>query len=234
MARILILSGAGRYDDPWHPFAESSAGIASVAEEAGHDAEVRDVVPDATADLDAFDLLVVNTGGGGPDADLSRDPDWDASHRRIDDHARAGRPLLAVHTGLNTFRDWPGWGDLLGGLWVPGTSGHPAAGIATFQAVEGAEQHPVFAGLPHGGDILPELEGTPVLTARDERYSDLVLQDGITPLLCHETRPHLQTVGWARGRTVLCDALGHDGRAYLSVARRRYLANEIDWLLAAA
>lgn len=231
MARLLVLSGAGRYADPWHPFAESSAGIASVAEDAGHRAEIRDAAPGATEDLGRFDLLVVNTGGGDPDSDPSPSPAWEASHQRIAQYVRARKPLLVTHTGLNTFRDWPGWGDILGGRWVPGTSGHPAAGIATFQAVAGAEHHPVFTGLPRGGHILGELADTPVLQVRDERYSDLVIGDSVTPLLCHETSPHRQTVAWAHGRTVLCDALGHDARSYESAGRRRFLANAIEWLL---
>lgn len=33
--RALILSGAGRYADPWHPYAETSARLASLVAEAG-------------------------------------------------------------------------------------------------------------------------------------------------------------------------------------------------------
>ena len=35
MKHALILSGAGRYSDPWHPYADTSARLASVVENVG-------------------------------------------------------------------------------------------------------------------------------------------------------------------------------------------------------
>ena len=70
--RAIILNGAGRYADPWHPYAETSARLASLVAEAGYDVEVRDDVDAALATLGGdVALLVVNAGdpdGPVPDA----------------------------------------------------------------------------------------------------------------------------------------------------------------------
>src|SRR5699024_2171901 len=49
---IRIVTGHGRYADPWHPFAETSAGIASVAADLDADHDVVTVTPEAIGDLD--------------------------------------------------------------------------------------------------------------------------------------------------------------------------------------
>ena len=41
--RAIILSGAGRYADPWHPYAETSARLAELAATAGYDVEVHEL-----------------------------------------------------------------------------------------------------------------------------------------------------------------------------------------------
>ena len=36
MAEVLLLSGAGRFADPWHPFAQTSERLAGLLTELGH------------------------------------------------------------------------------------------------------------------------------------------------------------------------------------------------------
>jgi hypothetical protein len=48
--RSLVLSGGGRYADPWHPFAKTSARLADVLWSLGHRVEVTDFIPDRVAD----------------------------------------------------------------------------------------------------------------------------------------------------------------------------------------
>ena len=59
-ARALLLSGAGRYADPWHPFARTSAAVAQVVTEAGFAVEIEEDVDAALAGLaeSAPDLLI--------------------------------------------------------------------------------------------------------------------------------------------------------------------------------
>lgn len=217
MATIIILSGEGRYADPWHPFAETSAAITRILTERGHRVETRPTVPESFDTLDA-DLLVANVGGGEPGVELAPDPDWVQAFERLGACLET-TPLLAVHTSANGFRDWPRWHQLLGGAWLPGIAHHPEIGVATFEPVPGAEEHPIWAGQSS-------------VTCFDERYSDFTIAASTTPLVRHVTDGRSQTMGWAHGTRVVYDGLGHDARSYSSPDRARLLVAEVDWLLA--
>jgi hypothetical protein len=173
---VVIFTGLSRYQDPWHPVAETSAEIAGVVRALGLEPEMRtDESPDALAKLSGVDLLIVNSGGGDPDAPIAYDPAWQA----------------------------------------------------VFEADPSAVTHPVF-------DHLAPISGVterPAVVCYDERYWRMPVRDGNTPLLGHETRGDWYVMGWSRGGSVVFDGLGHDRRSYASVQRRRYLANEIRWLL---
>jgi hypothetical protein len=41
MAEVLIISGAGCYSDPWHPFADTSRSLANIISGLGHDVTLR-------------------------------------------------------------------------------------------------------------------------------------------------------------------------------------------------
>lgn len=82
----------------------------------------------------------------------------------------------------------------------------------------GAEDYPVWTGLD-------------VVTVYDERYSDLVVHEGSTPLIRHELSEEWQVMGWAHGDNVIYDGMGHDARSYSSPSHRKFLINEVDWLL---
>lgn len=220
MARIRVVDGTGRHSDPWHPFAESSPAIARVLSGAGHSVEVADAEPAAIADLAGVDLLVVNAGGGlDPRVPLPTPPEWADAYGKLDDWL-ASHPLLAVHTGINAFRDWPRWADLCGGTWVPGVSGHPERSMAVFEPMPGAAGHPVLDGLDR-------------VICYDERYWKIGIHDTVTPVLMHETLDVLYPVVWVTGTDrAIYDALGHMGRTYESAERCRLLVNEAAYLLA--
>src|SRR5260370_41655132 len=59
---VLILSGAGRFADPWHPFAETSDRIAGILRGEGFHVEVDERIDERMPDLRGVDLLVVNIG----------------------------------------------------------------------------------------------------------------------------------------------------------------------------
>ncbi|EFT66097.1 ThuA domain-containing protein [Cutibacterium acnes] len=216
MASIRVLSGHGRYTDPWHPFAEGSAAIREILEAVGHRVEVRDDDVSCLQELDALDLVVVNLGGN-VEVELEHDDEWAAAQHEFGQWIRGGGRVLAVHTAANSFPDWPEWPALLGGQWVRGTSWHPKRCIATFGKAPGAEDYPVWTGLD-------------VVTVYDERYSDLVVHEGSTPLIRHELSEEWQVMGWAHGDNVIYDGMGHDARSYSSPSHRKFLINEVDWL----
>lgn len=168
MSRVRVLSGVAPYDDPWHPFAETSAAAPSAPSPR----------PQLTTSR--------STSSSDPSA-------------------------------ANTFHDWAAWDSTLGGRWVGGHSFHPPLDEVGFTIVPGAEQHPVLAGL----------DGVAVT---DERYSHLVLDQGVTPLLQHHHDGVDEVMAWANGRAVY-DGMGHDARSYASPDHQRFLVNAAEWLL---
>jgi type 1 glutamine amidotransferase len=228
--RILVLTGRGRYEDPWHDHAATSHRLAGLLAELGSEGqdvevEVRSTFPHALDDLDDVDLLVVNAGrpwpgflegGIGPG-----DDEWAPMHGHLATWARGGGRILAVHQAANTFGDAPEWEDVLGGRWVDGASYHPPFGRVELTLATGG--HPLVVG------------AEPVVV-EDERYCLL------------RVAPTTQVLGWVTdddgeqhpavwateehgGRTVY-SGLGHDVRAYDSPSYRLLLLRAATWLLA--
>ena len=231
--KALLLSGAGRYADPWHPFAETSAALAGLLREAGFDVDIPDDVDAALAGLaqsaapDLPALLAINIGLPRDGLPSPGTPDAAAGLARW---LESGRPLLVSHSSSTSFLDLPAWEAGLGGRWIRGTSMHPDYGPASIclQRDSGA----LVRGI--GDFILP-----------DERYSYLRTAPGIT---VHATHSHGGTehpVMWSLerasnpdsaagnrpGRTFY-DALGHDAASYESPEHRELLLRAIAWLTA--
>ncbi|WP_203568143.1 ThuA domain-containing protein [Aestuariimicrobium ganziense] len=218
MARILVLSGTGRFTDPWHPLPQTSAGIADTLLEAGHDVEVRETTSPDTFRFDDVDLVVVNTGvGADPRNPVDVPGEWDEAYARLGEWVDAGRPVLGVHSAAATFTDWPRWREILGGRWERGVSSHPERSVAVFEAVPEHEHHPIVDDLG-------------LVIVYDERYSNMDLVEDSTPLVHHETLEIFHPCVWVRGRVVY-DGLGHDARSYQSESRRDLMRREAAWLL---
>lgn len=217
MARILVFSGAGLYADPWHPFPETSSAVAELLLHGGHRVLVRDSEPGCLLDLPQFDLLVVNSGGRTGEPSAEEAAAWIKDHRALREFHESGSPILALHTAVGTFPDWPAWAEIIGGRWGQDAF-HPDIGTATFRPADGAQDHPIW-------------EGVDSLEAFDERYSNLELLDGSVPMIQHDTPGVQPVMGWLVGESVIYDGLGHDERSYESDGRRQVLLNEVHWLL---
>jgi uncharacterized protein len=225
----LLLSGEGRYADPWHPFPDTSGALAGLLREAGFavvvagdvDAALADLAQADTADLPS--LLAVNVG-------LPRDgrpsPGTPAAAAGLARWLGTDRPLLVSHSSSTSFVDLPAWEDGLGGRWIRGTSMHPDYGPAAVSVLGGSG--PVVAGIPDF--VLP-----------DERYSYLRICPDITvhATHSHEGRDHpllwslqRQSFSGRPGRTFY-DALGHDAASYQSPEHRTILLRAIAWLAGA-
>jgi len=216
MPRSLVLSGGGRYADPWHRFTKTSARLADVLWSLGHRVEVSDFVADRVADLSGFDLIVVNAAAGPGEAP--------AAHTAAQAGLRAaldrGVAVLAVHTGVCALLRLPEWEAVTGAAWVAGRSGHPRLGPAHVQTLP--DRHPIVAGLP-AFDLV------------DERYVGLRLAPGLVPLATHRHDGRQYPLLWARevGRSrVVADTLGHSVESYESAGHRRLLTRAVQWLTA--
>jgi type 1 glutamine amidotransferase len=222
--RALILSGAGRYADPWHPFAETSARLAGILRDEGFDVEISEDVDARMAALsgpDAPDLLVLNIGDPGNTAPEHPEP---VAERKGRDGLLAylanARPLLAMHVTSTSLHGIPEWEGILGGVWARGTTMHPDYGPAHIRVHPDA--HPIVAGLAD-------------FEVQDERYTYLRTQPGLVPLASHEHDGAEHPLLWARtygDARVVYDALGHDTASYDSETHRVIVARAARWLTA--
>jgi len=227
--KALLLSGVGRYADPWHPFAETSAALAGLLTEAGYDVDLPADVDTALAGLAAADdtalpaLLVVNVG-------LPRDgqlsPGTPGAAAGLTRWLSSTRPLLASHVSSTSFVDLPEWEAGLGGRWVRGQSMHPDYGPAAIHILPGSG--PLVAGI---GDF----------KLQDERYSWLRTSPGITVHATHTHDGAEHPVMWSFERTAsghetagrtFYDALGHDAASYGSAEHLELLRRALAWLTA--
>lgn len=224
MTRALILSGEGRYADPWHPFERTSGRLARLLTSLGVDAVIsRDVdARMAALSSDLPDLLVLNLGD--PALNFPRDPAPDAEAQGragLLGYLAAGRPLLGVHAASTSLRGVPEWKSILGGVWVRGESFHPDYAPVSVQLTSSAPA--VTAGL---GDF----------HVQDELYSNLSLEPDNIVLASARSGEDDIPVVWARTFGPACarvvyDALGHDTAAYESAGHQALLVRCVRWLL---
>jgi type 1 glutamine amidotransferase len=220
--RALILSGAGRYADPWHPFAETSARIAEILRAEGFDVEISEDVDARLAALggpQVPDLLVVNVGD--PVLADPEHPEPLAEKKGRDGllaYLAMGRPLLAMHVSSTSLHGVPEWEDILGGIWVRGTTMHPDYSRARIRVYP--ERHPIVAGLAD-------------FEVEDERYTYLRTAPDLVPLAAHDHEGDEYPLVWARtygDARIVYDALGHDSASYESATHRAIIANAARWL----
>ena len=221
MTTALILSGGVFHDCP-----ATSGLLAAQLRELGCEAEITEDLEAGLARLDQFDLLVVNALRWrmlGEKYDPYRDSlaysPSAVARKAVVDHLERGRGLLAMHSAVICFDDWPGWGDILGAQWAWGRSGHPPLGPVHIHVEPGA--HPLARGL---GDF--ELE--------DEIYGFLDQRPGLEPQL---TSPHggadhpLLWVKPAHGGRVAVDLLGHGPESYAVPEHRTIIGRAMAWVL---
>jgi len=208
----LILSGAGEFADPWHAFPETSRRLGEVLAGVGCAVEITENLPARLSDLDGVDLLVVNAAAGPSGSHRT------GVERALERFLARGGGILAVHTGVCSLLDLPGWPDLSGAAWVQGRTMHPPLGrswIETRQA---------------GHLVSARLSSFEVV---DERYTHLDLRPGSDVLASHTHDGLEHPLVWAReiGRgRVVADALGHGPESYDSEGHRALIRAATGWL----
>jgi hypothetical protein len=232
MSDAVILSGNGRYSDPWHPYDETSPLVAELVREAGFDPRIETGIDAALRDLGPeVRLVVVNAGDPeGPDRGDGDDGAGSRGEHSTPDSAELatgeaalasalarGIGVLVLHSGAASLRDYPSFGAALGGRWVRGTSWHPEFGEARVHVVP---QHPLA-------------EDFADFTVDDERYTDLRMDADVQRLAEHEEAGVRHPLVWTRefgASRVVYDALGHDARSYASPGHRELLGRALVWL----
>ena len=223
MTRALVLSGGPGHDCP-----TTSRLLAEAIAPAGIDCEITEDLDAGFARLHGFDLLAVNAlrWPMAVERYAPLRPEWEyhlppAGRSAIADHVAAGKPVLAIHTAVICFDDWPGWGEILGATWDWERSYHPPIAEATI-AVR-TDAHPIVSGL---GDF----------ATVDEVYSDLTIGPDVQPLVTSHEGGADQPLLWARtlpeGARVVVDLLAHDERGYAPENHQTILRRAADWLLA--
>lgn len=214
MAAAWVVSGGGRFADPWHPFAETSTELATALQVRGWSVEVSDDPDTALAALTHKplpSLLVVNIGWHGTDRFT------EPATRGLISGLTRGLPTLLVHSTLTAFPDWPLWHEIAGGGWSYGTTYHPDYSPAVASA---RPDHSLTAGLG-------ELEIT------DERYTKLWVDPSSQVFLEHDEAGERHPLAWTRtwgASPVVADTLGHDVESYRAPGRATLLQRELDWL----
>lgn len=218
---LILTGGIG------HPFADASAALAGIMQQDGIETSVTEDIETGAARLadGGFDLLcvyalrwrmLIGDKYAPHRAQWAFSPSVGA-RAAIRGFVSGGGGLIALHTAVICFDDWPDWGGLIGGAWVWGRSSHPPFGrVLVTPVVDG---HSIIAGVR-------EFETT------DEVYSNLEFAPDIQPLLRADAGEGSKPVLWARqvGRgRVVTDLLGHDRAALEQSEHRTVLKRSALW-----
>lgn len=143
----------------------------------------------------------------------------DESRASIENHVKTGGGLMALHTAVICFDDWPQWHRILGGCWVWQKSSHPPQQSTTVRIADPSKALTV---------------GLQRFELQDEVYQNLYLDDGIE-VLANATiegdagqHPVIWTHGYGAGR-VFCDTLGHDAASIRNPTHASLLRRGARW-----
>ena len=226
MARALVLSGGFTKD---HDFATTES-LLTLLGAVGLDCETETDVEAGLARLGSdggVDLVVTNVlrWSMGAEAyapyrqEFAFSPSAGA-RAEMRAHLGRGGGLLALHTSVISFDDWPEWGGLLGGQWVWGRSTHPPVQPLEIEVAAGTGPLPVEPGR---------------FEVVDELYHGLELAADADVLAWGRAGDLRAPVVWVRregpGR-VCTDVLGHDRRSYASPSHAAIVRAAAGWAAA--
>ncbi|MFT4167121.1 MAG: ThuA domain-containing protein [Microlunatus sp.] len=212
LRQVLIVSGSGRYADPWHPFAATSALLAELLASAGFTVTVDDDLDSAMTRLDGVSLLVVNAGD--PWRDAPPEPAPAESIAGFRQAVQDGVAILALHTAPATMRGYPDWAPAIGAVWLPGISGHPPIGSVDISIHD------------------RRFGGTDSFRVIDERYCHLQPIGRSAVVATHQIDGATHPTAWIRtvgSLRVAVDLLGHNDHSYASEGHRALIVALARW-----
>jgi uncharacterized protein len=216
------------YSDGYrHPFAESSAALASIALGIRLQTTITASLSEALSLVSGRrGILAVNAlrwSMSQAERHAADRAEWsalldDADMAQIAGHVAGGGSLLAMHTAVICWDNQPGWIDLLGGGWHWDHSFHPPLGAVTAElTVAGAA---ISAGERH-------------FTLADEVYHNLDLASDCEVLAAADAGHGPVPVVWRKNHgmgKVAVDTLGHDGPSLQHPAHAAIIAGLLEWL----
>ncbi len=140
--------------------------------------------------------------------------------------ARKGMPMFFMHHAICSFQGWSGFGKVVGGHYVlEGYAGAPVP-LSTY-----AHDLDLPVGIVDPGH--PVTAGLEDFVIRDEGYLDLLVMEGITPLLVTGHSQCTSPLAWINRygeSTVVYLMLGHDRQAYGHPSFRQLVVQTIAYL----
>lgn len=210
--RVLIVTGC---DVPAHNWRETTPALRE-ALEASKDFEVvvseEPLVLESSA-LEHYDVVMLNYFAD------KRPGHTEKARKNLTSFVKGGKGLVCFHYSARTSGEWPEYRDLVGRIWIPGTSGHGPRGKFTVHVAD--PKHFITEGLED-------------FEADDELYARLQGDAPIHVLLTADsawsgrTEPLAWTLDVGKGR-VFGFMLGHDARACRIPAFVRLLQRGTLW-----
>jgi len=219
MRNLILTGGIG------HPFADASAALADILAVDGIVSAITQDIEQGLTDLGGFDLVTVYAlrwrmlvgEKYAPHRDQWAFSLSDAGRQALAGFVERGGGLMALHTAMVCFDDWPDWRRLLGAQWVWGRSAHPPFG--PIAATPTAVVHPIS-------------EGAIPFALKDEVYGHLDMEPGVEPLMMGDAGAGSWPLVWARsvgqGR-VFVDLLGHDRASLEQPTHRELIRHGARW-----
>jgi len=139
---------------------------------------------------------------------------------------RKGIPMLFLHHSFCSFQGWDGFKDIVGGKYVMPFS-------ESDSALHSAYKHDIVLEVKVEDPLHPVNAGISDFTIHDEGYSNILINEGVHPLLSTSHPDCAPLVGWvnqAGNSTCVYLMMGHDKHAYENESYRHLVRNAIHWL----
>lgn len=217
----VLFSGGG----DWHPYAQCCGALIDSLKTKGSFICSYSEDPQTlrAEHLKNFDVLVIYNGvyyAGDDQKQKTPTPEYIPGS--ISQFVQNGGGLIVVHSGMASFSDWKEYIDLIGGIWVWGTSTHDAYGLLKSNVVA---EHPIVAGLPKTFEF------------QDEFYHTLKIQPAVKVLIesTHEKKGQTVTepLAWVSKDTpqerVAVILHGHDMGSWGTPTMQQLMRQAIEW-----